>query len=132
MVAIVDTQDEKVVEYLYDAWGRLLETSGTKAADLGLHNPLRYRGYVYDTESGLYYLQSRYYNPELGRFINADSVDYLGAGNNLISYNLFVYCGNNPVMGYDPLGRGSMSEKSAVKTIRSAYKNRPGSQEPGR
>ena len=104
VVAILNSSGTSVVTYTYDAWGRLLTTGGTKAADLGLYNPLRYRGYVYDTELGLYYLQNRYYNPSLGRFINADSVDYLGAGNNLTSYNLFVYCGNNPIMGYDPLG----------------------------
>lgn len=55
-------------------------------------------------ESGLYYLQSRYYNPTWGRFINADDIDCLGVGNNLTSYNLFAYCGNNPVCGYDPTG----------------------------
>ena len=57
-----------------------------------------------DTETQLYYCQSRYYDPALGRFINADDVDYLGAGGDLTSYNLFAYCGNNPVMGYDPTG----------------------------
>ena len=67
-------------------------------------NPFRYRGYYWDSETGFYYLQSRYYDPAIGRFINADDVDYLGAGSNLTSYNLFAYCGNNPVMGYDPTG----------------------------
>ena len=62
------------------------------------------RSYVYDEETGLYYLQSRYYDPEIGRFINADDIAYLGAGGTLLSYNLFAYCGNNPVMGYDPAG----------------------------
>ena len=55
-------------------------------------------------ESGFYYLQSRYYDPELGRFINADDAAYLGADGTPLSYNLFAYCGNNPVMGYDPTG----------------------------
>ena len=91
-----------VVEYTYDAWGRLLSTEGTEKLDIGLYNPLRYRGYVYDRETGLYYLQSRYYNPERGRFINADCI--IGAGDSLVSYNMFAYCGNNPVMGYDPMG----------------------------
>ena len=103
VVAIVDTNKEIVVEYLYDAWGRLLETSGTKAADLGLHNPLRYRGYVYDPESGLYYLQSRYYNPTLGRFINADSI--VGNGDDLLGQNMFAYCNNNPVNAMDSNGK---------------------------
>ncbi len=73
------------------------------ASTLGNDNPLRYRGYVYDEETGLYYLQSRYYNPQLGRFINADDPGYLGS-NGILSYNLYGYCGNNPIMGYDPTG----------------------------
>ena len=102
VVAIVDTAGVKVVEYLYDAWGRLLITGGTKAADLGVHNPLRYRGYVYDPESGLYYLQSRYYNPTLGRFINADA--FASTGQGILGNNMFAYCSNNPVNYSDPSG----------------------------
>jgi RHS repeat-associated protein len=90
-----------VVQYTYDAWGRLLSTSGTAASTLGLNNPLRYRGYIYDTETGLYYLQSRYYNPTWGRFINADS--QLSTGD-VSGLNLFAYCGNNPVNRIDPTG----------------------------
>ena len=60
-----------MVSYAYDAWGNILSTTGTMATTLGKHNPLRYRGYVYDQETQLYYLQSRYYNPEIGRFLNA-------------------------------------------------------------
>ena len=70
----------------------------------GKANALRYRSYVYDTETALYYLQSRYYNPGTGRFINTDDVAYLGADGTPISYNLFAYCKNNPVLGYDPSG----------------------------
>ena len=104
VVAILNSSGVSVVEYTYDAWGRLLSTTGSMAGSLGLHNPLRYRGYVYDQETGLYYLQSRYYNPAICRFISADSISYLGADGTITSYNLFVYCGNNPVMGYDPTG----------------------------
>ena len=85
-----------------DAWGNILSTGGTMASTLGAHNPFRYRSYVYDQETGLYYLQSRYYNPEICRFISADAL--LGANQNVISYNLFVYCGNNPVNYSDPSG----------------------------
>ena len=60
-----------------------------------LYNPLRYRGYVYDTETGLYYLQSRYYDPKIGRFINADAFPSTGQG--FIGNNMFAYCGNDPV-----------------------------------
>ena len=87
----------------FDSWGKLLSTSGSLASTLGKNNPFRYRGYVYDEETGFYYVSSRYYDPENGRFINADDIAYLGMGG-LTSYNLFAYCGNNPVMGYDPYG----------------------------
>ena len=86
-----------------DSWGKLLSTSGSLASTLGKNNPFRYRGYVYDEETGFYYVSSRYYDPEIGRFINADDIAYLGM-RGLTSYNLFAYCGNNPVMGYDPYG----------------------------
>ena len=104
VVAILNSSGVQVVGYTYDAWGRPLSTTGSMSSTLGLYNPLRYRGYVYDTETGLYYLQSRYYNPTWGRFISAAVVAYLGADGKLVSYNLFTYCGNNPVMGYDPTG----------------------------
>ena len=63
-----------MVAYTYDAWGNPLTTTGTMADTLGKLNPFRYRGYVYDTETGLYYLGSRYYNPQWSRFVNADGV----------------------------------------------------------
>ncbi len=62
----------RVVKYTYDAWGNLLSCTGSRANTIGKTNPLRYRGYVYDEETGLYYLLSRYYNPETGRLLNAD------------------------------------------------------------
>ena len=64
ITGIVDSTGAQVVSYTYDAWGKLLGTAGTMAATLGQDNPLRYRGYIYDGETGLYYLTSRYYNPE--------------------------------------------------------------------
>ena len=90
------------VPYVYDEWGNVLSTSGTMASTLGQYNPLRYRSYVYDQETGLYYLQSRYYNPEWGRFINADGM--IATGQGLIGNNMFAYCGNNPVIYVDPFG----------------------------
>jgi RHS repeat-associated protein len=66
-------------------------------------NAFRYRGYYYDIETGLYYLESRYYDPETGRFLNSDSVEYLDP-ETLGGLNLYAYCNNNPVMGYDPSG----------------------------
>ncbi len=63
---------------------------------------MRYRGYVFDQETGLYYLQSRYYNPEVGRFINADA--YTSTGQGMLGNNMFAYCNNNPVNRQDPSG----------------------------
>ena len=103
IVAILNAAGQLVVSYSYDAWGNLLSTTGTMAATLGTVNPLRYRGYVYDTETGLYYLQSRYYNPELGRFINADG-QISGVGGEVLGYNMFAYCMNNPVNMSDSEG----------------------------
>lgn len=69
---------------------------------LGVHNPLRYRGYVYDDETALYYLQSRYYNPEMGKLITADG--YAATGQGLLGNNMYSYCNNNPVSYCDPNG----------------------------
>ena len=84
-------------QYAYDAWGNIIAMSGT-LAEL---NPLRYRGYVYDQETGFYYLNSRYYDPAVGRFINADNQLTMGT---LAGVNLFTYCGNDPVNRKDPTG----------------------------
>ena len=106
IIAVYNTSGTKLVSYVYDAWGNVTVTnhnvSGTNSG--ARHNPFRYRGYYYDTETGYYYLQSRYYNPKWGRFLNADSIGYLGANGDLISYNLYAYCSNNPVMYVDPTG----------------------------
>ena len=87
--------------YKYDAWGNILYQTDN---DLMNYNPLRSRGYVYDNETGFYYVSSRYYDPEIGRWINADDTAYLGADGTPLSYNLFTYCKNNPVMLSDHNG----------------------------
>ena len=102
IVKLIDKTGATVVEYRYDSWGKLLSTSGSLASTLGKNNPFRYRGYVYDEETGFYYLQSRYYNPEVGRFISSDVL--LSTGQGVLGHNAYAYCGNNPVMGYDPYG----------------------------
>ncbi len=109
VVGLVDFNGTKVVEYIYDAWGNHLSTFGTMASTLGKYNPLRYRGYVYDTETGLYYLQSRYYNPGWGRFINAD--EYLSTGQSFFGNNVFAYCYCSPVNLTDHTGK--MAEAAA-------------------
>ena len=102
VVLILDNTGELVVSYDYDAWGNILAIGGSLAPTLGAFNPLRYRGYVYDAETELYYLQSRYYNPEWGRFLNAGALVSTGQGE--LGNNMFAYCGNNPVCRKDICG----------------------------
>ena len=94
IVKLIDKTGATVVEYTYDSWGKLLSTSGSLASTLGKNNPFRYRGYVYDEETGFYYLQSRYYNPEVGRFISSDVL--LSTGQGVLGHNAYGYCLNNP------------------------------------
>ena len=74
----------------------------SRISAVGGCNPFRYRGYYYDTETGFYYLQTRYYDPQVCRFLNADGI--IGANGGIQGYNMFAYCNNNPVMNYDPDG----------------------------
>ena len=106
VTGLVTTSGTRVVTYTYDAWGNPLSTTGSMAATLGAQNPLRYRGYVYDTETGLYYLQSRYYNPGWGRFINADDTTLLASSPSKAHWdkNVFAYCDNNPLNRVDEDG----------------------------
>jgi len=109
IVGLINSAGVQVVSYTYSTWGEVLSITGTLASTLGQQNPYRYRGYRYDSETGLYYLQSRYYNPQWGRFLNADDSTVLGIDQgNLIQYNLFAYCVNNPVNRTDPSGYISM------------------------
>ena len=95
---IPDFEYTEVASYEYDAWGNILSQSGSMAEK----NPLRYRGYYYDSETGFYYLQSRYYDPANRRFVNADT--YASTGQGFAGTNMFAYCNNNPVMYTDPAG----------------------------
>ena len=106
--AILDSSGKLAASYDYDAWGNCtvynssakVLTDPTSIANI---NPLRYRGYYYDAETGFYYLQSRYYDPAICRFINADT--YLSTGQGMLGHNMFTYCGNNPVNYCDSSGR---------------------------
>ena len=89
---------ESVATYEYDAWGNV--SSSGRLAEI---NPLRYRGYYYDNETGFYYLQSRYYDPANRRFINADS--YQSTGQGFVGTNMFAYCNNNPITAIDESGK---------------------------
>ena len=98
VIRIVDANGVTKAQYQYNAWGKILSATG----DMADINPLRYRGYYYDTETGFYYLQSRYYDPTIGRFINADVFTSTGQG--FIGSNMFAYCLNNPVTNADETG----------------------------
>lgn len=108
IVKLIDGNGNTVVEYVYDSWGKKLSTTGTLAATLGANQPFRYRGYVYDEETGWYYLQSRYYDPTTGRFISADV--YLSTGQGVLGHNAFAYCLNNPICRIDPAGSLSFAD----------------------
>ena len=101
IIGLFDGNGTIVVRYSYDSWGNLLKITDGSGNDktndtafVGYKTPLRYRGYYYDSETKLYCLQSRYYNPEWGRFLNADAIVI----NTLNGTNIFAYCDNNPVM----------------------------------
>ena len=85
---------------MYNAWGKLLEIEGSLKNTIGIYNPYRYRGYRYDEEIAMYYLNSRFYDPNIGRFINADGL--LGSQGNILGHNMYAYTSNNPVMYIDP------------------------------
>ena len=105
VTGIVDKDCNTVVEYSYDAWGKLLSTTGSLAGTVGKINPFLYRGYYYDSETGLYALQLRYYDPETGRMINADHLSILlSSTSSLTDKNLFSYCDNNAINRADEEG----------------------------
>ena len=102
VIRIVGYLGTTLCEYQYDAWGNVLAITGPYAYSIGKINPIRYRGYYYDTETGFYYLQSRYYDPSIGRFINAD--DFASTSQGFLGHNMFAYCGNNPISRKDDGG----------------------------
>ncbi len=106
---IVNKYGAIVAAYTYDTWGKLESIKNGSGVDItnntssiGYINPIRYRGYYYDNETGFYYLQSRYYDPATGRFLNADY--RLNIEDGSLGTNLYCYCGNDPISGYDPEG----------------------------
>ena len=125
VVRLISADGTTVGTYQYDAWGNILSSTDN---DLTNANPLRYRGYVYDDETGFYYLSSRYYDPKIGRFINADGQINADA---LVGYNLFASCYNSPVMLSDSSGNrpilsmSTANETATEKEMSFAYMNRP-------
>ncbi len=109
IIGLIDSTGKRVVSYKYDSWDKVVSITGTLAATVGKKNPFRYRGYYFDAESGMYYLQSRYYDPEIRRFISADDVNVLNEElENLMQYNLTIYCMNDPINRCDANGDWSL------------------------
>ena len=108
---IVNGSGQEVATYSYDPYGNVITATGTLAEV----NPLRYRGYYYDSETGLYYLRSRYYDPEIARFINADA--FASTGQGLLGNNMFSYCLNSPVDNSDPTGTFQQRANKDVRYI---------------
>lgn len=112
VLAIYDKFGNLKCRYVYDAWGnhKIYDESGNEllpeSINIGNINSIRYRSYYWDKEFGLYYLQSRYYDPALGRFISPDSMNYLSP-DDILGLNLYCYCSDNPVMNIDPTGTWS-------------------------
>jgi RHS repeat-associated protein len=102
IIAIINDSGAEVVSYTYDSWGRVVSVTGSMANTIGAANPFRYRGYYYDTETGLYYLNTRYYDPAVGRFLNLDGLFSTGQG--VLGFNMFAYCANNPATYTDAFG----------------------------
>ena len=108
VIAIVDKNGDTVARYTYDAWGACTIQSDSTGCCIASINPFRYRGYYYDIEIDMYYLQSRYYDPNTGRFINADSVEWIGTNGNILETNIFAYCKNDCVNSRDDVGYGGV------------------------
>ncbi len=127
VIGILDSNGTQVVEYTYNPWGEILSITGTMAETIGQKNPLRYRGYYYDNETGFYYLRSRYYDPVVCRFINADGL--LSTGTGVLGYNMFTYCNNNPILLTDStgsrpvVGASIKNETTAEREASCAYMN---------
>ena len=108
ITSIYDGDGNMVAKYEYDVWGNVLTVTNSNNSEItdpnhiANLNPFRYRSYYYDSESGLYYLMSRYYDPVVHRFLNADG--YFQSGDNILDTNMNAYCQNNPIMNSDPTG----------------------------
>ena len=100
MIKILTSSGATAAWYEYDAWGNVVSVGGN--ASIANLNPIRYRGYYYDAETGFYYLNSRYYDPEICRFVNADG--YASTGSALLGHNMFAYCLSDPINHIDPDG----------------------------
>ncbi|CDM67295.1 Hypothetical protein CM240_0116 [Clostridium bornimense] len=120
VIGLHDSTGTVVVSYSYDTWGNIVSITGSLKDSVGKKNPYRYRGYRYDEETGMYYLQSRYYNAEWGRFVNCDNIG--GKIGELGTHNAFKYCFNNPVNMSDESGQWPKWMKKAAKAVKNVIK----------
>ena len=102
---------------MYDAWGNVTIQRDNSGCRLARFNPFLYRSYIYDYETGLYYLQSRYYDPEIGRFLNADEPTFIGLNNSITSYNVYAYCDGDPINNIDYFGQIALESYMAVAFV---------------
>ncbi len=115
VLGIYSASGALLASYDYDAWGNCTVNTVNPNYTIGNDNPIRYRSYYFDTDTGLYYLQSRYYDATIGRFINADG--YVTTGQGVLSYNMFAYCMNNPIAFSDPSGCSAISVIVAIAIV---------------
>lgn len=115
IVGILNSNNEKIVLYEYDDWGKLINVIDYSNIELSKINPFRYRSYYYDEETKLYYLNSRYYNPEWGRFLSPDPL--IGSSEDIVGYNLFTYVNNNPINNSDFSGNFLKKLISGIKKV---------------
>ena len=121
VIEIVDKDAKTVARYTYDAWGACTIIQDSSDCNIASINPYRYRSYYYDEETGMYYLQSRYYDPDVGRFINEDAIRFLGVGGTFAGYNLFTYCDNDPTDNSDELGWGPWTPMLTLADYRTIH-----------
>ena len=119
VIAVVDKDAQTVARYSYDAWGECTVTQDS--IGIATINPFRYRGYYYDDETGLYYVSSRYYDPEIGRFLNSDEAQFVNFSESLLSSNLFCYCHNSPINNVDENGKWLARVIGAVTVVSRPY-----------
>jgi RHS repeat-associated protein len=137
VIGILDSNLQQIVSYEYDSWGNVISIKDennqdiTDSTHIGIINPYRYRSYYFDKETNLYYLNSRYYNPVWGRFLNADGI--IGASLDLLGYNLYIYCSNNQILFSDNNGNWQIlsiitmvnkAVRSIVKLVKSVINSK--------
>ncbi|QCT07814.1 RHS repeat-associated core domain-containing protein [Ruminococcus bovis] len=122
IVKILDEDGNEKASYVYNAWGNILSQSEDELSSI---NPLRYRGYVYDEDTAMYYLQTRYYDPTTGRFINADNTAFISSSGTAIGDNIYTYCENDPVNNVDYTGQWYHNLSSYYNAHKKMYEGYP-------